>query len=91
MVLIPGGAFLMGRDGGSGDDIYVGKADDDWVKTWEWADSSFNLTSMLPDTPIRIGLRYKGMDGAEVRIDDIQICTDKPANASMPFMLLLLE
>lgn len=78
-------------DGGTGDDILVGKADDAWTGTFEWSDSSFNLTSLLPEKPIRIGFRYKGIDGADVAIDDVQICSDKPRSGSMPYMLLLLE
>jgi hypothetical protein len=78
-------------DAGTGDDILVGKAEDAWSDSWVWSDSSFNLTSLLPGKPIRIGFRYKGVDGADAFIDDIQICSDKPRKATMPFMLLLLE
>ena len=78
-------------DGGAGDDIFVGKAEDAWINNFEWADSSFNLTSLLPDKPIRVGFRYKGADGAQVVIDDIQICSDMPAATLLPFIPLLLD
>ena len=77
-------------DGGTGDDIYVGKAENDWVDNFVWSESSFNLTSMLPGKPIRIGFRYKGTEGADIYLDDIQICSDKPVTF-LPFLNLLLE
>ena len=76
-------------DAGAGDDILVGTADDDWID-YDWWPSSFNLTSLLPGKPFRIGFRYKGMNGNAVYLDDIQICSDKPA-VSLPFLTLLLE
>ena len=78
-------------DGGSGDDIFVGTADDDWIKGYYFAASSFNLTSILPDKPIRIGFRYKGINGNLILLDDVQICSDKPSITFLPFLLLLLE
>lgn len=78
-------------DGGSGDDIFVGKADDDWIEGYYLAASSFNLTLILPDKPIRIGFRYKGIDGNLIVLDDVQICSDKPSSTFLPFLLLLLE
>jgi hypothetical protein len=78
-------------DAGAGDDIYVGKADDDWVETWVWADSSFNLTPLLPGGPVRIAFRYIGTEGAQIAIDDVRICSDKSGIKNPPFLLLLLE
>jgi len=78
-------------DGGSGDDIFVGTADDDWIEGYYFAASSFNLTSILPDKPIRIGFRYKGINGNLILLDDVQICSDKPSITFLPFLLLLLE
>lgn len=62
-------------DGGADDDIYVGKADDDWTATWAWSLSSFPLDALLPTpkAPIRIAFRYKGNDGAEISLDDIEL------------------
>jgi hypothetical protein len=78
-------------DGGSGDDIFVGKAEDDWIESFSFAPSSFTLTPMLPDKPIRIGFRYKGDDGDLIALDNVQICSGKPAVTSLPFLFLLLE
>jgi hypothetical protein len=58
-------------DGGTGDDIYVGKADDDWTANWVWSNSVFDLTSLLPGVPVRIAFQYYGMDGAQVGLDAI--------------------
>ncbi len=58
-------------DGGTGDDIYVGKADDDWTTTWAWANSVFDLTPLLPGVPVRIAFQYYGLDGAQVGLDAI--------------------
>ena len=78
-------------DGGSVDDIFLGTADDDWIESYYFAASSFNLTPLLPDKPIRIGFRYKGIDGNLIVLNDIQICSDKPSTTFLPFLLLLLE
>ena len=65
-------------DGGLGDDIYIGKADDDWNGNGVWSLSSFDLTSSLPPQPVRLGFRYVGINGAQVALDDIkiEICSD---------------
>lgn len=64
--------LVVGSVGG-GDDVYLGLADDDWVASWEWAQSTFNLTPHLPGGPVRIGFRYHGLDGAEIGLDDISL------------------
>jgi PKD repeat protein len=56
---------------GGGDDIYVGRADTVWPDNFVWAQSVFTLTSLLPVSPVRIGFRYTGLDGAQVGLDDI--------------------
>jgi hypothetical protein len=65
-------------DGGTDDDIYVGKADDAWTNNFLWSKSTYNLDSLLPNSPIRIGFRYKGNDGAEIGLDDIEIRYTEP-------------
>jgi hypothetical protein len=65
-------------DGGTDNDLYVGKADDAWTGSFLWSLSSYNLDSLLPNSPIRIGFRYKGNDGAEVGLDDIEIRYTEP-------------
>ncbi len=62
--------IVVGNVGG-GDDIYVGKGDTAWTANWTWAQSTFNLTPLLPGGPVRIGFQYIGRDGAEVALDDI--------------------
>ncbi len=73
-------------DAGKGDDIYVGKADDDWTDTWEWSLSSFDLELLLIHSgPVKVGFRYTGNDGAQIGIDDIEIRYIK----SFPWLVLL--
>jgi len=75
-------------DAGAGDDICLGKADNDWTASWAWSLSSLDLTPVLPGKPFRIGFRYLGLDGAQVGLDDIQICYQGAGD--MPWLLLLL-
>jgi len=63
--------LVVGPTAGDGDDIYVGEADPSWPANWTWAQSAFDLTPLLPGGPVRIGLRYVGVDGAQVAVDDI--------------------
>lgn len=65
--------YIIVGDVGGGDDIFVGTADDDWVSTWAYAQSTFDLTPLLPGGPVRIGFNYYGADGAEIGIDDIML------------------
>jgi hypothetical protein len=58
-------------DAGTVDDIYIGKADDDWVASFVWAESTFDLSSSTGT--YRIGFRYTGVDGAQAALDDICI------------------
>lgn len=60
-------------DGGAGDDIYLGLADNDWTATWTWSHTSMDLTPFLPGGPVRVAFRYVGRDGAQVALDDIQL------------------
>jgi hypothetical protein len=63
--------WLVVGDVGGGDDVFVGKADDDWSSSYTWSQSAFNLTPLLPGVPVRIGLQYAGLDGAQIALDDI--------------------
>lgn len=77
-------------DAGAGDDIFLAKADDDWVNNWVWSLTSIDLSSYLPAAqPVRIGFRYKGVDGAQAALDDIKIW-DITKKAKLPFVPLLL-
>jgi hypothetical protein len=65
-------------DAGSGDDIYLGSADDDWVDTWTYSYSTFDFTPYASGDPTRIAFRYVGNNGAEVSLDDVEIHFDPP-------------
>jgi len=68
-------------DGGAGDDIFIKKADQDWVEDpgfpgWSvWSLTSIDLAPFLQTLPngtsVRIGFQYVGQDGAEVGLDNI--------------------
>ena len=63
--------LVVGPTAGDANDIYVGTADGDWPASFTWVQSTFDLTSLLPNEPVRIGFRYVGVDGAQVSLDDI--------------------
>jgi hypothetical protein len=66
--------FVNGSwDGGWGDDVYLGLADNDWTGTWAWSYSTFDFSSYASGNPARIALRYLGNDGAEISVDGIDI------------------
>lgn len=64
--------IVVGEVGG-GDDVMVGKADDDWAATDVWSKSTFDLTPFLPAaTPVKIGFNFMGwVDRDAVGLDDI--------------------
>ncbi len=62
--------LVVGAPGGT-DDVFVGKLDDVWPANWTWAQSTFDLTALLPGEPVRIGFQYSGNDGAQIVIDDV--------------------
>jgi len=64
--------IVVGAVGG-GDDIFVGKLDDDWQINNVWAQSTYNLTPLLPGGPVRIGFQYVGDDADTAAIDDITL------------------
>ncbi len=63
--------WLVVGDPGGGDDVFVGIADDDWTASYAWSQSVFDLTALLPEGPVRIGLQYTGLDGAQIALDDV--------------------
>lgn len=65
--------LVVGPNIGDGDDIYVGRADDDWTATFTWSESTFDLSSLLPGEPVRLGFQYSGQDGAQVGLDAIRV------------------
>jgi predicted secreted protein len=61
-------------DAGAGDDILLGKADDDWVSNYIYALSNFDFTPYVTGgQTIRIAFRYVGLDGDWTHLDDITI------------------
>jgi len=65
--------WLVVGDIGGGDDVYVGKGETVWPASWTWAQSVFNLTSLLPSGAFRIGFQYVGTDGAQIVLDDVVV------------------
>ena len=64
--------FVNGSWGG-GDDVLLGKTDDDWTGTWQWSYSTFDFSPYASGNPARIALRYIGNYGDDVAVDDITI------------------
>ena len=64
-------AWLVVDDLGGGDDVLLGKCDDDWTASWTWAQSTFTLPTTLPAGDLSVGFQYYGADGAQANIDDI--------------------
>jgi hypothetical protein len=76
--------LVVGAVGG-GDDVYVGQADPDWPASFTWAQSTFDLTPLLPGGPVRVGFQYTGVDGAQVSLDDILVDgTAEPGICDVP-------
>jgi hypothetical protein len=65
--------IVVGDEPNAAEDIFVGRADDDWPDNFTWAQSSFDLTSLLPGGNVRIGFQYEGVDGAQVSVDSISL------------------
>ncbi|MGD2041583.1 MAG: hypothetical protein PVH11_12220, partial [Anaerolineae bacterium] len=58
-------------DGGLNDDVYVGRADDDWEHSGQWSFSRFDLDPFLPGGPVRVGFQYYGRDGERIGLDSV--------------------
>lgn len=67
--------LINGPGVNDGDDIFLGKADDDWVATWTYSQSIFSILGSI-GTPVRIGFRYVGKNGAQIALDKVMVCTD---------------
>ena len=63
--------WIVVGDPGGGDDIFITEADPAWPGSWTWAQSSVDISSLLPGGPVRIGFQYIGNDGAQIVLDDI--------------------
>jgi hypothetical protein len=64
--------WVLRNGWGGGDDTLLGRADDDWLITWRWAETTIDLESYLDGTPVQVGFQYVGIDGAEVGLDLIR-------------------
>ncbi len=61
-------------DAGSGNDVFLGLAENDWLSNFTYYLSTFDFTAYVAGgQTVRIALRYIGNDGAEVTLDDITI------------------
>lgn len=65
--------WLVVGDLGGGDDIFIGKGDDDWTGSYIWSQSVFDLTAFSPEQPVKIGFEYRGNDGAQIGLDAITL------------------
>lgn len=68
--------WLIVGEVGDGDDIMVGKADDDWTGTDVWSPSTLDLTPFLPGggMAVRVAFNFMGWSEREgVALDDIVI------------------
>jgi len=66
--------LIVGSGVNDGDDVYLGKADDDWPFSFVYAKSTFSVSAPA-GTPVRIGFRYVGNDGAQIDFDLVKVCT----------------
>lgn len=64
--------WFIGEKPGPSDDVLLGKADDSWTENYEWAQSTFDISPYLNGSA-RIGFRYVGNGGAQVKLDQITI------------------
>jgi len=68
--------WLVVGDLGGGDDVFVGKADDDWLDSGAWSRSGIDLAPYLssPPTRARLGFEYIGWDArGSISLDDIEV------------------
>ena len=86
--------LVYGGSVGGGDDVLVGKLDDDWTGEWVWSTSFFDLDSLgsyTPGSPVQVGFQYVGVDGAQAALDDITIDYSRAAGpVPEPATVLLL-
>jgi len=78
--------WFLGPQPGPGDDVLLGKGDDVWTEDWTWAQSSFDFSPYLNGWG-RIGFRYIGNDGAQVKLDQITISYAGDPSTFLPLIL----
>ncbi|SLM33255.1 putative Cathepsin H [Desulfamplus magnetovallimortis] len=79
-------------DAGSGNDVLLAIADDDWFSAFEWVKSDIDFSdhlSSIQSIPgdnenLRIAFRYYGADGDEAALDNISICVNRQAEEPEP-------
>ncbi|MBF0225970.1 MAG: hypothetical protein HQK76_10985 [Desulfobacterales bacterium] len=80
-------------DAGSGDDIKIKNADNDWSVSYEYAKTQIDLTPYNLTSSFKIAFRYKGVDGAEASIDNISFigsCSTSARKGMIPAIMPLL-
>jgi uncharacterized repeat protein (TIGR01451 family) len=75
--------IVVGPGVGDGDDIYVGTAEDDWLASWTWTESYYDLTALLPGEEVRLGFQYLADDGADLYLDHINLIDRIPPPPDM--------
>jgi len=75
--------WLVAGDVGGGDDVLLGRLDDDWPLNWTWTHRTLTLPSALPAGDLRIGYQYVGHNGADALIDLIVLPGEPAASAKV--------
>lgn len=78
--------WFLGPQPGAGDDVLLGKSDDSWTDNWVWAQSTFDFSPYLNGWG-RIGFRYVGNDGAQVKLDQISISYAGSPSTYLPLIV----
>ena len=65
--------LLSGDTPNPANDSLLYNLEDDWANTFEWTNTLINLDAFLDGSPVRVGFRYVGNDGAEVSIDNLAL------------------
>ncbi len=82
--------YVVGEwDGGSVDDVFLGKADDDWTASNTWSLSNIDISTYTVGTGAKIAFRYVGLDGATIGLDDVTISVTPEMNNKIYLPLTL--
>jgi len=65
--------LLSGDTPNPASDSLLYNLEDDWTDTFVWTNTVINLDPFLDGSPVRVGFRYVGNDGAEVSIDNLAL------------------
>lgn len=65
--------LLAGDTPNTATDTLVYNLEDDWPDTFIWTNAVIDLDPFVDGSPVRIGIRYVGNDGAEVSIDNLTL------------------